>query len=268
MSTATAEAAEASVALTVYNQGTALVRDRRQFQLNQGVNLIDFRDVAASIDPTSVLFKSLTAPRGTTVLEQNYEYDLVGAQALLEKYIDQQIRVVTTDSRTYEGTLLNGQGDIILRGADGQVTVVKLDRVQELSFPELPDGLITRPTLVWHVLADRSGKQDVEVTYLTGGMAWQADYVLLLGADDKLLDLDGWISFNNTSGATFRDAQLKLIAGDLQRLPQPGLAADKLYAEEAAAADGTARGAARVLRVSPVRDPPAGDRSQQRDQAD
>ena len=114
MSTATAEAAEASVALTVYNQGTALVRDRRQFQLNQGVNLIDFRDVAASIDPTSVLFKSLTAPRGTTVLEQNYEYDLVGAQALLEKYIDQQIRVVTTDSRTYEGTLLNGQGDIIL----------------------------------------------------------------------------------------------------------------------------------------------------------
>ena len=102
--------------------------------------------MAASIDPTSVLFKSLTAPRGTTVLEQNYEYDLVGAQALLEKYIDQQIRVVTTDSRTYEGTLLNGQGDIILRGADGQVTVVKLDRVQELSFPELPDGLITRPT--------------------------------------------------------------------------------------------------------------------------
>ena len=235
VSTATAEAAEASVALTVYNQGTALVRDRRQFQLNQGVNLIDFRDVAASIDPTSVLFKSLTAPRGTTVLEQNYEYDLVGAQALLEKYIDQQIRVVTTDSRTYEGTLLNGQGDIILRNADGQVTVVKLDRVQELSFPELPDGLITRPTLVWHVLADRSGKQDVEVTYLTGGMAWQADYVLLLGADDKLLDLDGWISLNNTSGATFRDAQLKLIAGDLQRLPQPGLAADKLYAEEAAA---------------------------------
>jgi len=235
VSTATAEAAEASVALTVYNQGTALVRDRRQFQLNQGVNLIDFSDVAASIDPTSVLFQSLTAPRGTTVLEQNYEYDLVGAQALLEKYIDQKIRVVTTDNRTYEGTLLNGQGDIILRGADGQVTVVKLDSVQELSFPELPEGLITRPTLVWHVLADRSGKQDVEVTYLTGGMAWQADYVLLLGSDDKSLDLDGWISLNNTSGATFRDAQLKLIAGDLQRLPQPGLAADKLYAEEAAA---------------------------------
>ncbi len=100
------------------------------------MNLIDFRDVAASIDPTSVLFKSLTAPGAdTTVLEQNYEYDLVGAEALLEKYIDQQIRVVTTDSRTYEGTLLNGQGDIILRGADGQVTVVKLDRVQEPSFP-------------------------------------------------------------------------------------------------------------------------------------
>jgi hypothetical protein len=234
VSTATAEAAEATVALTVYNQGTALVRDRRQVQFNQGVNLIDFSDVAASIDPTSVLFQSLTSPRGTTVLEQNYEFDLVGAQALLEKYIDQKIRVVTTDSRAYEGTLLNGQGDIILRGADGQVTVIKLDRVQELSFPELPDGLITRPTLVWHVLADRSGTQDVEVTYLTGGMTWQADYVLLLGSDDASLDLDGWISLNNTSGATFRDAQLKLIAGDLQRIAQAGLAADKLYAEEAA----------------------------------
>jgi hypothetical protein len=213
-----AEAAGPAVSLTVYNQGTALVRDHRQFDLVQGINDLAFRDVAASIDPTTVLFKSLSDPAGTWVLEQNYEYDLVGAAALLEKYVDQSITVVTKDGKEYRGTLLSGRGDVILQGSDGGVTVLKLDNVQNFAFPQLPEGLRTRPTLLWRVQAAHSGTQDVEVTYLTGGLSWRADYVLLLAQDSKSVDLDGWVTLNNTSGATFRDAQLKLIAGDLQRV--------------------------------------------------
>ncbi len=222
--TATAEAADGGLALTVYNQGTALVRDRRRFDLVQGLNELRFGDVAASIDPTSVLFASLTDPAGTSVLEQNFEYDLVGAAALLEKYLDQEIHVVTRDGTLYAGSLLSGRGDIILQSDDGRVTVVRADDIQQFSFPKLPEGLITRPTLAWRLLASRAGPQDVEITYLTGGVSWQADYVLLLAADDRSIDLDGWVTINNTSGATFRDALLKLVAGDLQRLPQPGFA--------------------------------------------
>jgi hypothetical protein len=237
--TSTAEAAEGGLALTVYNQGTALVRDRRQFDLQQGVNEIQFGDVAASIDPTSVLFTSLTDPQGTSVLEQNYEFDLVGAAALLEKYIDQEIRVVTQDGTLYTGTLLSGRGDIILQDGDGKVTVVGADDIQEFSFPELPEGLITKPTLVWRLQASRDGRQDVEITYLTGGVSWQADYVVRLGAGDDSLDLNGWVTVNNTSGATFQDALLKLVAGDLQRLAQVGMAQmeDALRAEPTAAAE-------------------------------
>lgn len=223
-----AEASEAATALTIYNQGTALVQDRRQFNLVAGLNEIIFSDVAAMMDPTSVLFRSLTDPDGTWVLEQNYEYDLVGASALLDKYIDQQIRVVTQDGTSYEGRLLSGRGDLILQGSDGQVTVVTLANVREFSFPELPEGLIARPTLIWHLQAEQAGQHDVEVTYLTGGIIWQADYVLLLAADERSLDLDGWVTVTNNSGTTFQDALLKLVAGDLQRLPGGAFAAEEM----------------------------------------
>ena len=228
-----AEASDATLSVTVYNQGTALVRDRRQFELEQGFNEVSFRDVAASMDPTSVLFKSITDPEGTIVLEQNYEFDLVGASALLEKYLDEEIVVVTKDGTQYRGTLLSGRGDVILQATDGEVTLVKLDNVREFSFPNLPDGLITKPTLVWRLLADQAGTQDVEVTYLSGGLSWQADYVVLLAQNERSIDLDGWVTLTNTSGATFQDSQLKLIAGDLQRLPEPGYSADILMFEEA-----------------------------------
>lgn len=224
------EAAEAPLALTVYNEGSALVRDRRQFRLEAGFNEIAFDDVASSIDPTSVLFRPLTNPEATTVLEQNYQYDLVGSSALLQKYLDEEISVLTKDGSQYEGTLLSGSGDIILETDGGEVVVLKLDQVQQFAFPELPEGLISKPTLLWRLMADNSGPQDFEVTYLTGGVAWQADYVVLLAEDDSSVDLDGWVTLNNRSGASFKDAQLKLVAGDLQRIQQQRMAAgDVLY---------------------------------------
>lgn len=209
------------VNLTIYNQGTALVQDRRTFALQAGVSTLDFTDVAASIDATSVSFKSLTDPNGTSVLEQNYVYDLVGSGALLERYLDQQIEIVTEDGTTFSGQLLSGRnGEIILKQADGQVTVVSQSVIRDLRFPALPDGLITRPTLRW-LLDSLGGDQQVELTYLTGGLNWTADYIFLLANDNTALDLNGWITLTNTSGATFEDAKLKLVAGDVNRLPQP-----------------------------------------------
>jgi hypothetical protein len=216
------------VSLTIYNQGTALVQDKRTFDLQSGENTLDFTDVAASIDATSVSFKSITDPLGTTVLEQNYVYDLVGSSALLERYLDQKVEIVTNDGTTFSGQLLSGRnGEVILRADDGQVTVISQVNIRDIRFPALPEGLITRPTLRWLLQTGTTGQQQVELTYLTGGMSWTADYTVLLDTDNTKLDLNGWITLSNTSGASFQDAQVKLVAGDVNRLPEP-----ELYARE------------------------------------
>ncbi|MDH7485428.1 MAG: DUF4139 domain-containing protein [Anaerolineae bacterium] len=227
----TAQATGSGVELTVYNQDLALVKERRSLQLDEGLNEVHFSDVAARIDPTSVHFRSLTDPEGTVVWEQNFEYDVVGSERLLEKYVDQDIRLVTEDGTVYEGTLLSGTGDIILQRADGGVTVVQRDRVQEFGFPELPEGLITRPTLVWLLETVTAGEHQAEVTYMTGGLNWSANYVVLLAQDEGSLDLDGWVTLDNRSGATYRDAKLKLIAGDIHRAPQVAVAKEVMMYE-------------------------------------
>ena len=213
---------EPTVAVTVYNQGSALVRDRRQFTLNEGENIVNFTDVASSIDPTSVVLSSLTNPEGTSVLEQNYVYDLVDVSALLERYLDEQIEVIAEDGTTYSGMLLSGRnGSVILQQENGQIVVIGQDKIRDLRFPALPSGLITRPTLRWNLFTNTPGEQTVELTYLTGGMSWTATYNLLLGADNTSLDLNGWVTLNNTSGTSYHDALVKLVAGDVNRLPDP-----------------------------------------------
>ena len=220
------------VALAIYNVGTALVQDRRTFTFQEGLNTLNFTDVAAGIDPTSVTFVSLTDPTGTVVLEQNYVYDLVNSAALISRYVDQKITVITTDGTEYNGTLLSGNGgDIILRQDDGQVIVVSPANIRDIRFPNLPGGLITRPTLRWVIQASKAGEQQVELTYLTSGMNWAADYNLLLAHDNQSLDLNGWVTLNNSSGGAYTDANVKLVAGDVNRLPQPmerGIVSDML----------------------------------------
>ncbi len=205
------------IELTVYNQNLALVIDRRSMDLVAGLNEVQFTDVASQIDPTSVHFFSLTDPGGTVVLEQNYEYDLVSTTKLLQRYLDQEIVIVTEDGVAYAGTLLSGAGDVILQAPDGQVTVVKLDAVKDFSFPTLPEGLITRPTLVWLLQAEEAGAHDTEVTYLTEGLNWQADYIVVLSDGDASLNLTGWVTVDNRSGTTYEEAKLKLVAGDIHR---------------------------------------------------
>ena len=206
------------VSVTLYNEGSALVQDRRTFDLRTGLNLVNFTDIAATIDSTSVNFVSLTDPTGTVVLEQNYVYDLVNSAALVERYLDEQIEITTVDSKVYAGQLLTGRGSFIIRADDGEVIEVENSFVRDLRFPDLPDALITRPTLRWLISAAQDGPQQVELTYLTSGMGWTADYNLLLATDNASVDVNGWVTLNNRSGTTYTDAQLKLVAGDVNRI--------------------------------------------------
>ncbi len=218
------------VSLAIYNQGTALVQDRRTFTFAEGINTLNFTDVAAGIDPTSVTFVSLTDPSGTVVLEQNYVFDLVNSSALLERYLDEIIDIIAEDGTAYRGQLLSGRnGEIILRSDAGQVIVIGLDKVRDLRFPELPGGLITRPTLRWMLQSAVAGEQQVALTYLTGGLNWTADYNVLLAADERSLDLNGWVTLTNQSGASYTDALVKLVAGDVNRIqPDMGMVSDGL----------------------------------------
>ncbi len=206
--------------------GYALVKQERNVDLGQPRTTIRFTDVAALIDPTTVAFKSLTDPDTTHVLEQNYEFDLVSTDKLMEKYID---RVITVDQvqgdkiETIRGTLLSTLGGLVLKMEDGGVQVIR--SYANVRFPELPGGLITRPTLVWDVATQRIGRHRVRVTYETKAITWWTDYNIIFtegkNANSGFLDIGAWVSIINKSGATYKDAKLKLIAGDVHRAPQP-----------------------------------------------
>jgi hypothetical protein len=207
--------------------GYALVRDDRDVKVTQGRSQLSFTDVAALIDPTTVTFTSLTDP-ATRVLEQNFQFDLVSTQKLLLKFIDRQITVDKTNGNTVTpitGTLLSATDGIVLRGGDG--SIYSLPAYTSVRFPDLPGGLNTRPTLVWDIQSPSGGTHKARVTYQTGGITWWADYNLIFneGADANsgLLDLSAWVSVINQSGATYSDAKLKLIAGDVNRV-QPDAA--------------------------------------------
>ena len=201
--------------------GYALVRDDRDMKIKQGRSQLSFTDVAALIDPTTVTFSSLTDP-STRVLEQNFQFDLVSTQKLLLKFIDRQITVDKPNGNSVtpiSGTLLSAIDGIVLRGTDG--SIYSLPAYTSVRFPDLPGGLNTRPTLVWDIQSPAGGSHKTRVTYQTGGITWWADYNLIFneGADANsgLLDLSAWVSIINQSGATYQDAKLKLIAGDVHR---------------------------------------------------
>ena len=232
-----APADKEGVALTVYNQNFAVVKDVRILKLDGKAATVQFRDVAKLIDPTSVNFKSLTDPEGTVVIEQNYEFDLVSADKLLDKYIDKEISVITKQGQKYTGTLMSfDAGQLVVRNDKGLYMVQRPDNVQNVEFGALPEGLLTRPTLVWKVATEKPGPHLSQVTYQTQGLSWQADYSAVVNADDTGMDLSGWVTVTNRCGATFKDAHLKLMAGDVRRIQpvQPPMAM--------AAMDGAAKG--------------------------
>jgi hypothetical protein len=217
---AAAQERQQGVALTVYNGGYGVVREVRGLSVPES-GQVKFTDVAGRIDPTTVHFKSLT-DADAKLLEQNYQYDLVSANKLLEKYIDREVQVVTEGGR-YSGTLLSYDGaHLVLDSDDRGITMVRrADNVRDIRFGALPEGLLTRPTLVWLVATDKPGEHLTEVTYQTSGLGWHAEYVFVLDQADTKADLSGWVSVDNKSGKTYRDAKLKFIAGDVHRAPRP-----------------------------------------------
>ncbi len=221
-----------AVDITVYNQNLSLVREERTFALGKGTTTVVVPDVPATIDGTSVHFLSLTDPEGVRVLEQNYRYDLVHEAKLLERYIGREVEFVRTDPSTNKeyavaGKLLStgfagqpgygnasayiGTGGMIAE-INGKIEIAPAGR---LVLPALPDGLVLKPRLEWIVASDREGNHRSEVSYLAGGLSWSADYVVLLDRDDASVDLTGWVTLTNGSGTTFRNASLKLVAGDV-----------------------------------------------------
>ncbi len=201
--------------------GFGVVRDVRSMSIDSGTGFLRLTDVAAFIDPTTVRFADLTHP-ATTILEQRFEFDLVSTEKLLERYIDRDV-VITRHEATgpveHRGTLLSTMGGAVLRTPDG-IRVVPMGNAT-VQLDELPGGLITRPTLIWRVNAHDSGERLVRTTYQTAGITWRADYNLVLAADETTADLAAWVTLMNLSGATYPDAQLKLIAGDVQRIQPP-----------------------------------------------
>ncbi len=223
--------------------GFALVRLERELQIPRGRGTIQFTDVAALIDPTTVQFLSLSDPEGTKVLEQNFQFDLVSQDKLLSRYIDRPVSVEqrgADGTKVLEGTLISSNDGLVLRGADGQIHALR--EWSNVRFGELPGGLITRPTLEWDVVSGKGGTQDARVSYQTGGITWWADYNLIFteGADANsgFVDVGAWVSLLNQSGARYQDAKLKLIAGDVHRAqPAPQATAQQGAYEMAVAAD-------------------------------
>jgi hypothetical protein len=200
-----------SIAVTVYNQNLGVVKDVRNIDIKKGTSTLAITDVAQNIDPTSVHINL-----NGDVLEQNYQYDLVSLYKILAKYIDRDIQLIGDNNQIIEGNLLSASNSqIVLRKKDGGLLMLPSLTGYRLSVGSLPEGLITRPTLLWMVHAPKSGKQDVEISYQTSGMNWHAEYVAVLNKDDTNLDLNSWVSIENKSGATFKNAKLKLVAGDL-----------------------------------------------------
>ena len=213
------------LAVTVYNSNVALVRDVRRLPLPAGAVDLRYMDIAAQVNPATVHIVSLTAPKELIVLEQDYEYDLLSPEKLLQKYVGKELTLVRTMSENnstkevpVKAVLLADNQGPVWKVGDEIITGMGADRYV---FPDLPGNLYSKPTLVWRLDNRKAGEQTVEASYLSNQVNWNADYVLTVHSDQKAADLNGWVTVVNQSGAAFRNAQLQLVAGELNRVTPP-----------------------------------------------
>jgi hypothetical protein len=218
----TTEKDQVDLAVTVYNSNLALVRDVRQIHLSAGVFPLHFEDVAASINPATVHFHSLSEPAKLSVVEQNYEYDLLEPAKLLQKYVGREVTLVRAEkdagsTRWVEtkALLLSDNNGPVWKIGDEIVTGMSADSYR---FPDLPGNFYSRPTLVWTLDNRGANTQKVEASYLTENMSWKADYVLTVTRDEKAADLDGWVTLTNNSGVAYGNAKLQLVAGEIHQV--------------------------------------------------
>jgi len=213
---------QAELAVTVYNSDLALVRDVRNVQIARGTSDLQFMDIAATVNPATVHFRSLTEPGRVSVLEQNYEYDLLEPDKLLRKYVGREVTLVRTrlDGSTsrdedVKARLISYNNAPVWEIGGEIVTGMPATHIR---FPELPGNLFSHPTLIWTLDNTGGTRHRVEASYLARSLSWIADYVLTVSRDEKTADVDGWVTVTNNSGTAFRHAQLQLVAGDLNRV--------------------------------------------------
>lgn len=213
-------AQQIAVEVTAYNEDLGLIKDQRRIQLKKGTTELRFMDVAAKINPATVHMQSLTDPKSLSVLEQNYEYDLLSPNRLLDKYVGKDVKLYLKNPYTEREEVVtakvlsnNDNNPVFQIGND-----VTFGYPGRIIFPQVPDNLIAQPTLVWLLRNEATKTQDIEVAYLTGGIGWRADYVLVLDEKDQVGGLSGWVTLNNQSGASYPNAKLKLVAGDVNRV--------------------------------------------------
>ncbi len=218
-----------TVNVTVYNSNLGLIRETRQLSLPVGRTALRFADVAAQIRPETVHLASLTSPGALSILEQNYQYDLLNPSKLLDKYVGREVTLVlrrmennTEILQPVQATLLSNNEGQVWR-INNQI-VINPTNIVETRFPDLPQNLVASPTLVLDVENETAGAHTVEASYLTSGMNWRADYVLVVNADDTRGNLQGWVTLQNTSGVGFTDARLQLVAGDVNRVTNAPMA--------------------------------------------
>ncbi len=208
-----------SVAVTIYNENLALVKDTRAIALVAGENRLALREVSGRMRPETALLRSLSHPGSFTLVEQNFDFDLLTPAKLLEKYVGRSVRIVkthpTTGAESIEtATVLAANNGVVLKIGDR----IETGLPGRIVYDGVPANLRDRPTLVTELNSARGGEQTVELSYLSGGLSWKADYVAELNAADNALDLNGWVTLTNQSGTAYPNARLQLVAGDVNRV--------------------------------------------------
>jgi len=200
------------ISLTVYNNNRALAHEIRMLEAQKGTYSFDFLDIPAEIDPTSVRFKA----DGLEILEQNFEYDVLSREKIVQKMLGYPVIAKLTDETLIEGilNLADGSG-LTVTGKDGKVTLICRDQLAYYQFPQMPEGFVDKPTLKWLLDSKAAGAKKAEISYLTKGMNWHAEYIAVVKEKEKKIGFTGWVSIDNKCGKTFENAKLKLMAGEV-----------------------------------------------------
>lgn len=230
-----------SVAVTIYNSDLALVKDQRKIKLNSGLGSLALRDVSAQIRPETALLRSLSSPGSFITLEQNFDFDLLTPQKLLEKYVGKNVSIIKTNpatgiETTEQATVLSANNGVVMKIGNRIETGIP----GRIVYDDVPANLRDRPTLVTRLQNKNATDQVVELSYLTGGLGWKADYVAELSPKENSIDLSGWVTLTNTSGASYNNAKLQLVAGDVNRVREDFRTLGKAVRMEAMAAEAAA----------------------------
>ncbi|MDT8363724.1 MAG: DUF4139 domain-containing protein [Nitrosomonas sp.] len=209
---------QGKVMLTIYNDDLALIKEQRTVRLDKGKNRLAWREVSAQMRPETALLRNLTSSANLRLLEQNFDFDLLTPQKLLEKYLGRNVVIIHTNPATgeesrEEATVLSSSQGVVLKFADR----IETGLPGRITFPDVPSHLRDQPTLSLLLATSSAGNHELELSYLTTGLSWRADYVAELNADDSMLAMNGLVTLVNRSGIAYKNARLQLVAGNVNR---------------------------------------------------